>query len=1034
MRRWILTTIFLLLATFLTLLIYFWSERLSYALVPVVGTLGLALIREWLSPFIRDLFVNVLGGKIDKKTPDTLDDLKNSRWNIFGGEGREIKKHLNDQLQTIRRMPFVFDDAAEIDDLLDNFIDPKAPSIDLKTYKPKENLLTFYNVIKDNKKMVLLGGAGAGKTTFQRHGVLTVIKNPSTAPFLNPGEEVVPFYIQLRYVNTSHPLPILNHLLDGTAYLKKPHGRKKLLRLAREKRLFLILDGYDEVPVNLAQTENHLRDELKIILSPVAKRLTLSPLAQPSEVATDFYKHVQERCRVWITSRKDFFREQSPFAPQEIPNLGLAALEIKGVDSRLKLIEKVFARYKPIRENRQLFRAELLLNLIERDIGELRTLSDTPLLLIIICRIYAHEVIKHKQPTVQIANTLDSIIEQYLDLLLKGLDEKKDDPRRHLLTAADIAWQKENRSLYIEEKQAFLKYFTAHLYIENKYLENKGAFSLDYINEKVRHFFTSHSDSSHRQTILDRLGKSPLMSDFTHQIKNSGVFVIAGPQRGRSSGTLLHDFPHQRFRELLAAQYFDSTSFDYILGNVKQTALNGLLYVFFRITKHKDEIVKNLLNQLALDKNSAADYVRILMNCLELDSSYEPHRAFKLFFSDALSQNLKFEIPKELLSGLEKHVYFEPSPDFIQSLTNYLVKATTSSIRSAELSSELLSIYEPNLFKFLIEDFSKFDEILEQDVFDLRGRLILEFHTESAEETFRRAFNRDLENRNQIRLNIISNFMRRRRMKLLETLIAEALPRELEHACVYEKSHVSFSRCTAIRESNPELFADCFANTMLSWITRNESVRIPRKLLSLHRPSISFKQELLLAIEDAITKYRPFSISLATEIGSYSFGERFEAEATQLLLKALRERNRAVEQALLGSKVVADVLRRFCQKDDPIYHFLCLAQISETLMTRATSSTEIPASPLNHHVITDYVINQMLQLQGKEGQRIENKSWSRLYRLRHRLLTNDELSQFLNQIFSSRVTEKILKLSRIKLRDFERLFLDIDVQKRKSVV
>lgn len=771
MRRWLPGFTLLLFAT--ALFLYYRPQWIRYALVTIAGVI---VVVVW--PFIRDIIAHVISGKIAKKTPDSLSELKDSPLNILrSGDNRDIKKHLDEQIEMIRRMPFVFKDVAEFDDLVDNFINPDAPRIDLRTYKRRlASNVSLYDVIREHNKMVLLGSAGVGKTTFQRYGVLTVIRDRANIKFLRPNEDVVPFYVQLRYVNNGSPFPILNYLLENSSYLSGPKGKERLINLTHERKLFLFLDGYDEVPFSLAQNDNYLREELKILLSPVPTRITeFLPQSSESEFYREFYKNVQQRCRVWLSCRKEFFREQTPFEAHEVPTVGLAALEIRGVDNRQRLIEKVFSKYKPIQDNKELFKAELLVNLIERDVGELRALSDNPLLLIIICKIYTHEVIRTGDPNVRIANTLDTIIQQYLDLLLKGLDEEKDRQYQRL-TVADKAYLKQSRGLWIEEKQEFLRYFAAHLYIDNVYLDNQGAFTLDYIDAKVREFFSHVSDSQNRQEILQLLANSPGLTDFTNQIKNSGVFIVAEFEGSRQANGQLFDFPHQRFRELLGAQYFDTSAHQYVLDNLRQAARSGLLYVFFRMTRHKDAVVAGLLARMTVGESESDDYIIILMNCLESTPLYKPRSAFVDFFTGSLEGNIRVEIPSELVPGLESGIYFEPDHTFIERITRIFDEVAESTINAAALSGELLFIYQRELLGHLLSvQFSRFEGNVDSEVFNLRADLLFRTDQASAEEWCAKTFHHYFDDLNEASLKICSDYLKRQQPELLAKLSAELL-------------------------------------------------------------------------------------------------------------------------------------------------------------------------------------------------------------------------------------------------------------------
>jgi hypothetical protein len=1022
MRRRISLIVILLVSIVAFLCVYVWSRDLFWAVITFVIPIVASIFKETLMPFLRDIAIHIAGAKLEKKTPNSFEELRNSKLNFLDSrERREIKAHLDAQVQMISNMPFVFKDLTEIEDLLANVVEPEAPPINLTNFLPKNPPQEFYEVIRDNNKMVMLGVAGVGKSTFQRHGVLKVIKDAKNARFLRPDEDVIPFYVQLRYVNTATPFPILRYLLEKTPYLAGRKGIARLITLARENRLFLFLDGYDEVPVVLSQKENHLRDELKILLSPVPTRIVLRNPMPELELYREFYKHVQQRCRVWLSSRKDFFRQQSPFEPHELKR-GLAGLEIRGVNNRRKLIENVFSRYKTIRVHQDLFKAGpgLLLNLIERDIGELKALSDTPLLLIIICYVYAHEVIRTGNPRVKIANTLDTVIQQYLDLLLEKLDARKDSVD---LSISDRAWQMETRSLWTHEKQEFLRYFAAHLYIENKYLENKGAFTLEYIYAKAREFFEAISKSPERTAILQSISRPPGTKGFIDQIKESGIFSVTDTQGDARTNATLYDFPHQRFRELLAAQYFDSGSLNYLIANIKISALNGLLYVFFRITKRKDDIARAILNDMVEKANETDTYLRVFMNCLEYAPEYEPNNVFEKFFVDLLRENIPFQIPHELRPKLESGTYFQPSKDFTARVSSVFIESANETLNAAGLSGELLLIYHKDLLRYQLESyFNTFNTPIESDVFELRATTFLRLDREVAENSLAKAFDRHLHQGNTPCLVLCAEFLERNKPKLLESLFVKAVTDGFQGINFRQSEEQTIREFLLLQKLNLKLFKISFRAQILSCISKNHGFQLSPRLLGVCISPPVAEGDLIAAINNAIQENKPFSIGLAAEIGFFYFGEDFDPLLGDLLLPILHEPSPAIERAMLISKQLNSRLKRLCPSDDPVHDLFYLVEIADRLLPTTLENFPDPTVDSFCYIITEQILKELQRYSREQGQSINRRRWRKMSNLMYTALSQDQISNLLPRPLPDPMLDAILGCSRVRASNYKRVW------------
>lgn len=1008
--------------------------------IPAVSVL-LYLRAGWIWTLVQlvvwPLIIEVVGGKLEKKAPDNLPETRSlivSPLNLIGWWS--LRKHLTEQAENIRRMPFVFKDVVGVDDLLDNFIDIDTSNIDLRSYdprpKPPASTHTYVDTLRDNRKAILLGQAGVGKTTFQRHTVLTVIKTPDMVKYLVQGEKVVPVYIQLRLVDNSRPFPLHRYLHEKIPYLSGKWGNRRLNKLAGAGQLFLFLDGYDETPFTLpqqsiqskegarndghgsnvapvnnpAEQTNYLRDELKLLMSPNMSRIT-TQAGQPPALL-EFYRQLQV-CRVWLTSRKDFFLDQTPFAQHEIPSTGLAALEITGVDSRQKLIEKMFAKYKLIQENPDLFKPALFFNLINRDIGELQKLSNNPLLLIIICSIYAHEVVRTRNPRVQIANTLDAIIEKYLYLLLEGLDEGRDEDLKSL---AEKEWQKEARRLYISEKREFLEYFAARLFVENI-----ATFSKDFIYEKARTFFINESVSPNKLEILRRFEERPGPYDFVGQINNSGILVVA---EGIRKKDYRYDFPHQRFRELLAAQYFENHSFDFITQNLHQPALKGLLYVFFRITTHKDDIIVALLDRIAIDPKYTEYYLRIFSSCLEQNPDYKPKEAFKRFFLKCIDSDILFDIPKELIPGLESKEYLDPDYLFKLRLAGCFKVDAGAGFNSMKLSGDLLLIYEKSLLGFTIEDFfNQSDKELTPEAFLTRAEWRYKCDPDSAKGYFKNLFWQYLRRSNKHNLKLCSQFIRERDRLLLTELFTSALSRAIEQSLASKDLATTPEAVSLLHEVDADLLNSVMAKELLSRMRRNAFALVPHWLTELYKPDMSFEDAWAGALRESLEEHKAPSLILALELATH-YGGGLKAQAERLLLPALKEGQEFLIQLAANSPRIYHYLSQISQEDAAASEILALTDLYGKITRVSINPAESTGQhPHDCYILTQEIIKQVQQHAHELGVEVARRDWMRLYRLIFQVFSQERLSKVVPESLDGALVEMLTDLSKFNYTYYE---------------
>src|SRR5918912_154741 len=177
-----------------------------------------------------------------------------------------IPTYKKELAKTIQEMPFLYKDLKE--EVLNDYAEVDIKRIDLKTFEIVEKPYSDIDInerLRRSKKVLFLGDAGIGKTTFQRHTILKIITDRLSVEYIYPEDDPVPFYIPLKVVDDSRQHPILNHILKNNMLFsgKGKSGLKRLIKLAKQHRVFLFIDGYDEIQfLGGKQARNFVRDEL----------------------------------------------------------------------------------------------------------------------------------------------------------------------------------------------------------------------------------------------------------------------------------------------------------------------------------------------------------------------------------------------------------------------------------------------------------------------------------------------------------------------------------------------------------------------------------------------------------------------------------------------------------------------------------------------------------------------------------------------------------------------------------------------------
>lgn len=595
------------------------------------------------------------------------------------------RKYLQDLVSRVREMPFIYRDLEG--EVLTDFVEITYSPIDLREFGVRSHDLrlgsTLYERMRQFSRVLIVGSAGIGKTTFERYAILNIIELGTKSPFLNPREVRIPVYIPLKAVDNSAPMPILRYIQESVAFFKAEKGIRRLARFAEAGRLFLFLDGYDEIPFTSAGT-NFVQQELQALFFP------RSVIFKPGrEEAGPFYAGI-EKCRVWLSSRKEFL-EQNQIIPEVLgPSAGVAnvaAVELRGVgNNRLRLADNIFEKY---RRRTPAFRQYLdseyfLYRIDETDDEEIRQMSFNPLFLTVMCYLYVEKALEEMRHDVNWLTRFDDLILECTRLLLRDLDKYR---ARDLPEARRAALER-RRSPYFEEKIDFLHHFAALLFAEGR-----AVFSLTYLREQVRAFFTD-SSSPHAAHILRELHESTsTRPDFALQLVYCGILIIVDR---RVEGPIL-DFPHRRFREVLAAKYYFHSPDRYgqLLGEVHEKRYEEFRLLFPRFPEFQNPhyheaalewILREMKHGMAAEVSERITRNFVAFNPPPYDSS--PIERFLLEMLRVMEP--KFTLASEMVSSVDL------SEALHKAISNCLSEAISAGTASRlSLSLALKTVYEP---------------------------------------------------------------------------------------------------------------------------------------------------------------------------------------------------------------------------------------------------------------------------------------------------------------------------------------------------
>ena len=552
-------------------------------------------------------------------------------------------------------MPFLYKDLPF--NVLDQSVEVSFSVLDSRSLKETSTQLVTSKSdqerLKQFEKVVLIGDPGIGKTTFQRKAILSLTDKSRNPDFINPKEHPIPIHVPLKLVDNHYRFPILTYITKKVPLFMGPDGLSQMIKMGNNRELFLFLDGYDEIA---HEKKISVQSELRLILRCIQDEI--------EEIDSQLEKQVYSAlklCRVWLSTRKEFLQKNplgdvgttSHINSDTKGSARLMTIKLTGIRNREDLVKTVFNTFRrrdPGLYSDLLDEEFFLEDVSNSPVPEVEALSNNPLFLTVMCVIYAEKVGANQNYKVTWAESFEQIISEFIRLLLVKIDTQKVAGLK--ISEAKKTAIAERRGQFVAEKQSFLKYFSFQLFAEGK-----PVFSESDVRQHAIEYFKTESSSENNTQILNRLtDPNPEKRDLASQLFECGIF--------REEGILTHskvyDFPHRRFREVLAAQFITSPQrYELLLQKCGDRRFNELLPVLgglsgFRNIFFQSDSLNYLLSNPVQQQGEMKlrqviwHFLKILPEGLNLSNNIEN------FLLTALTQNSpRFTLPWIALDQLK---------------------------------------------------------------------------------------------------------------------------------------------------------------------------------------------------------------------------------------------------------------------------------------------------------------------------------------------------------------------------------------------
>ena len=546
-------------------------------------------------------------------------------------------RHRKTLSAALRKMPLVYKDLAL--DVVTDFVDirlggvtPDSGKSDAET--PGDTSRLFVGM-RDFRRVVFVGEAGIGKTTMCRFAIQSIFGLTRVSPPIHPAESPLPFYVPLKAVDNSAPYPIQRYLLHNYIYLSGERGKHRLAKLAQARRLVLFLDGYDEA--SYSGGSEFLSRELRLLMGDRSEFAANSP-----QVADDspLYRALREG-RIWLTSRAEFLRANPVRFGRDV-----VQLEPQGVEThRVRLAKNIFEYHRKRQDpGAQSLNAELfIIQLAEVGDESLQSISHNPLFLTVLCYLYANAWRQGLAPKDVLRRAFYELIAESVRLLIVEIDEQKTLDMPQSERESFLA----RRAYHSEAKIAFLQHLSAQTY-----LQNRSVLDASWVLTTARDFFSIICTLPDAPDIARNLGSSNPSIDLIRQLVLSEIFLSVE----RPDGDVIYDFPHRRFREVLASAYWNNVAGSELLSaRVADSAFSELIPTYVGFASYGKQVVQNIITYISNNEETFR-HGEMLNNCIGSNSIRSDER--DELFSEllrAVAGNSNSVVPRTLLHWCNKN-------------------------------------------------------------------------------------------------------------------------------------------------------------------------------------------------------------------------------------------------------------------------------------------------------------------------------------------------------------------------------------------
>lgn len=574
----------------------------------------------------------------------------------------------------------------------------------------------------NDRKILIVGDAGVGKSTFIKNIILDNLHSRYNKYI--SFKKLFPIFIPLKVIENRSRSPVLKYLFEETPYFQNKVGKERFKKLIKNGKLFFVLDGYDEL--GSPEEENWAKYEINLFISDNLEKSDIDRKLINDQFLS-FYLDISN-CKTWISTRENFYnlnqlRNLENAQNQESYSRYSKSVRLLGLDKkRGDFVDFIFSHYKN-EKLKKFLNVTLFLDTIDKTRDEqLHKISKTPLFLIIMCGVYIKEINATQIIPQDWKLTIQGLVFQCVDILLIEKDKEKIPISK---PAKKIEFHN-RRSKFFEEKKLFLYYISWELIIENV-----PSFDEVYLLEKAKTFFPQLSNSQNSKDILEDLNDlNSSNSNIVSQIINSDVFTQVNLFNTKR---ILYDFPHRRFREILAIFYLETDeNFKHFLKQILNPNLSEFIIILFTTKKDKrNEIVKVIFKHFTNTNNYL--YANLLLyKCLNENKDFN--------VTSALEEEVKLWVLENQHVKLSSNIIplAKFTSDFIQWQIRKLKEPTPNYLSSKAFLYSLIIFSKDLIVESLMV--KELINILRHENFCLENLLVAKFYFSYKKEHVKNTF------------------------------------------------------------------------------------------------------------------------------------------------------------------------------------------------------------------------------------------------------------------------------------------------------